>query len=59
MANNRISLSGLRSKLLGSEDRYYTDAAKYFLFSEGIKNLNEEKVLKQKNLFLIAILAFL
>lgn len=48
MANNRISLSGLRNKLLGSEDRYYTDAAKYFLFSEGIKNLNEEKVLKTK-----------
>lgn len=52
MASKRISLSGLRSKFLGSENIYYTDAAKYLLFSSGVTNPTDEKILAlKKSLF--------
>ncbi|MGB8285228.1 MAG: hypothetical protein WCE22_00755 [Candidatus Aquirickettsiella gammari] len=52
MATNRITLSGLRRQLIESEDTYYGRAAKYWLFSEGIKNPSEKKILDiKKSLF--------
>lgn len=48
MANYRISLSGLRRQLVSSEDCYYTDAARLFLFGEGIKNASNHQVLDAK-----------
>lgn len=48
MANYRISGSGLRRQLDSSQDCYYTDAARLFLFEEGVQNPSNYQLLEAK-----------